>query len=244
MASQNRTMLIIMPLMSLWIGFTLPAGMCIYWISNSVLSVVQELICGRILKKDYEEAQRKMAEQEAAAKAAEKERRRLAAERKAAALAEQKAAARKPSRKGKRTAAEAQAEAERLGAIQEASRVGMRTYARGRAYDPNRYPVTPYHDPDQKHKPAQEEVTELTDEEKKLLAESGAENAALLEKATAPEEEPAPETGEAEAPAEEAAEEPVTPEPAPETAEETDTVRFETPEYDKPDYDNDSEKKE
>lgn len=243
MAAQNRTMLIMMPLLSLWIGFTLPAGMCIYWISNSVLSVVQELICGKILKKDYEEAQRKMAEQEAAAKAAEKERRRLAAERKAAALAEQKAAARRP-RKGKRTAAEAQAEAERLGAIQEASRVGMRTYARGRAYDPNRYPVTPYHDPDLKYKPAQEEVTELTDEEKKILAESGAENAALLEKATAPVEEPAPETVEAEAPAGEAAEEPVTPESAPETAEETDTVRFETPEYDKPDYDNDSEKKE
>ena len=39
-------------------------------------------------------------------------------------------------------------------------------------------------------------------------------------------------------------EEPVTPESASETAEETDTVRFETPEYDKPDYDNDSEKKE
>jgi YidC/Oxa1 family membrane protein insertase len=29
----------------------------------------------------------------------------------------------------------------------EFSRVGVRAYARGRAYDPNRYPVTPYRDP-------------------------------------------------------------------------------------------------
>lgn len=29
----------------------------------------------------------------------------------------------------------------------EHSRVGVRAYARGRSYDPNRYPVTPYRDP-------------------------------------------------------------------------------------------------
>ena len=81
-----------------------------------------------------------------------------------------------------------------------------------------------------------------------LLLPAGAEEGIAyiepLVEPTAPVEEPAPETVEAEAPAVEAAEEPVTPESAPETAEETDTVRFETPEYDKPDYDNDSEKKE
>lgn len=232
MASQNRTMLIMMPLMSLWIGFTLPAGMCVYWISNSVLSVVQELICGKILKKDYEAAQRKMAEQEAAAKAAEKERRRLAAERKAAALAAQKAAARSP-RKGKRSAAEAQAEAERLGAIQEASRVGMRTYARGRAYDPNRYPVTPYHDPNLKNKPSQEEVAALTDEEKALLAET--ESGTALAAAA---EETAVQNAQAEAPSETPEPQEDQPIPAADRAG-ADAARFETPEYDKPDYDSD-----
>ena len=34
-----------------------------------------------------------------------------------------------------------------------ASREGLRAYARGRAYDPNRYPVTPYWDPNGPAKP-------------------------------------------------------------------------------------------
>ena len=53
-------------------------------------------------------------------------------------------------------------------------------YARGRAYDPNRYPVTPYRDPNAKVEKTPE-VTELTEEEKNILAE---ENPTLLEAAT------------------------------------------------------------
>lgn len=41
-----------------------------------------------------------------------------------------------------------------------ASREGLRAYARGRAYDPNRYPITPYYDPNGPAKPAQEEPEE------------------------------------------------------------------------------------
>ena len=178
-AAQNRTMLFMMPIMSLWIGFTLPAGMCIYWIANSALSMVQEILCGRILKKDYEEAQRKMEEQAAASKAAEKERRRIAAEKKAAALAEKKSGKKKPAQKK---------ENDGPAINKDDSRVGMRTYARGRAYDPNRYPITPYRDPNVKAEPAPE-ASELTEEEKIILAE---ENPALLEAASV--ETPAQET--------------------------------------------------
>lgn len=182
-ASQNRTMLIMMPIMSLWIGFTLPAGLCIYWISNSALSMVQEILCGRILKKDYEEAQRKMEEQAAAAKAAEKERRRIAAEKKAAALAEKKSGKKKPAQKK---------DANAPAINKDDSRVGMRTYARGRAYDPNRYPVTPYRDPNSKAESVPE-PTELTEEEKNILAE---ENPALLEAASVEQSVTAAETAE------------------------------------------------
>ena len=150
-AKQNRTMLLMMPAMSLWIGFTLPAGLCVYWISNSILSVAQELLAGKILKKDYEEAQRKMAEQTAKAKAYEKERRRLAAERKAAALADKKTA--------KKTTGTAKPSVNPAD-----SRVGMRTYARGRSYDPARYPVTPYHDPDAKATSVVDETVEIEEE--------------------------------------------------------------------------------
>ena len=56
-ARTNRTMMIMMPLMSLWIGFTVPAGLSIYWIAQYFFSIFQELICGKLLKKDYEAAQ-------------------------------------------------------------------------------------------------------------------------------------------------------------------------------------------
>ena len=84
-ASTNRTMMIVSPLISLWIGYSMPAGLCIYWIANSLLMMLQEVICGKILRKDYEAAQREMEEQARKAKEEEKERRRIAAEKKAAA---------------------------------------------------------------------------------------------------------------------------------------------------------------
>lgn len=40
--SQNGMMNFMMPMMSLWIGFTLPAGLTLYWISGNLTSMVQE----------------------------------------------------------------------------------------------------------------------------------------------------------------------------------------------------------
>ena len=152
-ASTNRTMMIISPVISLWIGYSMPAGLCIYWIANSLLGMVQELLAGRILRKDYEQAQRELEEQAKRAKLEEKERRRLAAERKAAAIAAG------TYKKGKQN----QGGGKEKGVDVSASREGIRAYARGRAYDPNRYPITTYYDPnewlgkpDQSAKPAQE----------------------------------------------------------------------------------------
>ena len=160
-AATNRSMFIMMPLMSLWIGFTLPAGLCIYWIANSLLGMIQELIFARMLRKDYEAAREEAARQARIAKEEEKERRRIAAEKKAAAIA---------AGKGKK---KVQPQAKTKGVDLSASREGIRAYARGRAYDPNRYPITPYNDPDAKYKPKEEELEPLTDEEKAILAENG-----------------------------------------------------------------------
>lgn len=153
MNNNMNSMMIISPLISLWIGFSMPAGLCVYWIANSVLMMVQEVICGKILKKDYEEAQRQLAEQAARAKEAEKERRRQAAQRKAEALAAGK------GKKGQHK------EKKNKGVDVTASREGMRTYARGRAYDPNRYPITPYVDPNPVRHTADEESVELEETE-------------------------------------------------------------------------------
>ncbi len=168
----NLSLILMGPIMSLWIGFALPAGMCVYWIMNSLLGMVQEVICGRMLRKDYEAAQKEMAEQAAKAKEAEKERRRVAAEKKAAAIAA-----------GKDPKKQKQKKKQEPGVDKSASREGLRAYARGRAYDPNRYPVTPYWDPNGPAKPVEEEPQELTEEEKKLVAESNPELAAQAEAA-------------------------------------------------------------
>ena len=139
-----NSMMIMSPLISLWIGFAMPAGLCVYWIANSLFMMVQEVICGKILKKDYEAAQRQIAQQAARAKEEEKERRRQAAQRKAQAIA---------ANKGKKVK-----EKKSKGVDVTASREGMRTYARGRAYDPNRYPITPYVDPNPVRHTVEEDV--------------------------------------------------------------------------------------
>ena len=40
-----KSMMIISPLISLWIGFSMPAALCLYWIAQNLLSMVQEFIC-------------------------------------------------------------------------------------------------------------------------------------------------------------------------------------------------------
>ena len=166
-------MFLMSPLISLWIGYAMPAGLCIYWIANSLLGMVQEVISGAMLRKDYEAAQREIEEQQKKAKEAEKERRRKAAEKKAAAIAAGKS--------GKKV----QPQAKHKGVDLSASREGLRAYARGRAYDPNRYPTTPYRDPNGPAKPGPEadEPRELTEEEKAILAESNPELMAQAEAA-------------------------------------------------------------
>ena len=158
-----KSMMLISPLISLWIGFTLPAGLCVYWIANSALMMVQEWLCGKMLKKDYEAARIAKEEQERKAKEEDKQRRREAAERKAAAIA--------AGNGKKKVQAPAKEKVDNT-----ASREGLRSNARGRAYDPNRYPTFAYVDPNEKNKkPAAEEETALTEEEKEILTEAGVE---------------------------------------------------------------------
>lgn len=185
----NWSMMLLSPLISLWIGFAMPAGLCIYWIANSLLMMVQEVICGAMLRKDYEAAQKEMEIQAAKAKEAEKERRRKAAEKKAAAIAAGKSGKKQPAAKHK-------------GSDVAASREGMRTYARGRAYDPNRYPVTPYRDPNGPAQTVEEEPKALTDEDKQILSETNPELMAQAEAAEKKVPDPDPAAPAGDAPAE------------------------------------------
>ena len=141
MNSQMRTMMLITPLISLWIGYAMPAGLCVYWIINNILSIVQEIISGKMLKKDYEKAAAARAEQERLEKEEEKRKKREAAERRARAIEEAK------NNKGKKKQPAVKPE-KKKDRTTDVGRIGMRPYARGRCYDPDRYGgVTPYQDP-------------------------------------------------------------------------------------------------
>lgn len=131
--ANNKTMMFSMPLISLWIGFTLPAALGIYWIANNVFTMIQELIAAKLLKRDFEAAAREREERELREKEEEKEKKRLAAEIKTKAISE-----------GKKR----QSDRKVSGEVLANSRIGIRAYARGRAYDPDRYGgVIPYRDP-------------------------------------------------------------------------------------------------
>ena len=133
--STLKSMMIISPLISLWIGFSMPAALCIYWIANSLFSMLQEFICGKLLKKDYEKVAQMKAERERLEKEEEKEERRRKAEERARRIEEEK------KNKGKKKKGEKKSDDDDKipGTVKEASRVGLRQYARGRAYDPYRY---------------------------------------------------------------------------------------------------------
>ena len=144
MDQTNKMMMWMMPLMSLWIGFTVPAGLSIYWIAQYFTQMIQEVICGRMLKKDYEAARQAAAKREAEEKEEEKRRKEEARLERQRRLEEEK------KNRGKKKPQKKDAESDQAGVNREDSREGIRAYARGRSYIPGRYGgVTPYTDPNQ-----------------------------------------------------------------------------------------------
>lgn len=51
--STMKTMLYIMPLMSIWFGFQFPAAIGIYWIFNNIITCIQEIILTKIVRKRH-----------------------------------------------------------------------------------------------------------------------------------------------------------------------------------------------
>ncbi len=137
----NQMMNWMMPVMSLWIGFTVPAGLSVYWISQYFVTMISEVICGKMLKKDYEAA--RAAAEEAARQAKEDEKRRKEEARLERARRIEEEKLNKKKHKG-----EKKPEPTEPGINKDDSREGLRAYARGRAYMPDRFGgVTPYADP-------------------------------------------------------------------------------------------------
>ncbi len=131
--SSSNSMMYMMPLMSLWIGFTLPAALGVYWIANSVFSIIQEFFMGKFYNTKLE------AEEDERQKKLEEDRRKRQEEGR---LMQEKRAAqgeKKLTLKEKQLAAqEAKANKKKISTT-EAGRVGERPYARGRSYVADRY---------------------------------------------------------------------------------------------------------
>ena len=166
-ASTNM-MLIVSPILSLGIGFSMPAALSVYWIANNVFTVLSEWIFSIILKKEYAQAAIEREEQEKRAKEEEARRREEEREERARRIEEEKLARKNLA---KRKAMKQQQKKEKSGGNNEASRIGIRAYARGRSYDPFRFSPdgpTAYRDPSAV---VDEEAIERAVEEKEIQAE-------------------------------------------------------------------------
>ena len=152
-AATMKSMNLMMPLMSVWICFVMPAAMGIYWIANSVFGMARDYVLTKIYKKqlDIEDAERKAARdaREWELERQHEETERLRAEGKTeqnSNTSKKKIQANEKQKSDERKAAleraEKKARRERLGVKETekpASQVGNRRYARGRAYVPDRY---------------------------------------------------------------------------------------------------------
>ena len=145
-ANQMQTMMIVMPLITLWFAYMMPAALGLYWIVSSGFGIIQDIIMTKhaMKKLDAEDAERiqRDAEKNAALEAKRLETERLKAEN---ATVENKSTSKKKQQiKAREEQAAKNAEWEKSHApakeeAYEPSREGSRRYARGRAYDPDRF---------------------------------------------------------------------------------------------------------
>ncbi|MCI8415362.1 MAG: YidC/Oxa1 family membrane protein insertase [Ruminiclostridium sp.] len=171
---QNTKMtMMMMPLFSLWICFTLPAALGVYWIANSIFAIVQEYMNIPFLRKYQKQLE------EDKVRRREEEKERVKQEKKAQAEAKKKA--QEEMRK-------IQMERKLNKSLATASRVGIRTYARGRSYDPERYPSYPYVEPAQLWAQQQAPGAQALPEDQPLSSKELEEQA--LQAAQTPEEAP------------------------------------------------------
>lgn len=127
MKSQQTMMAIMMPLMSLYIGFILPASLGIYWVTMNLFAIVQEVILQKYYgaKLDKEEAEREEAARQ------DRIRRMEAAKNRPQAPAKSTS---KDKKKRMEQSGQQQNAEKKKNSTTEAGRIGDRPYARGRSF--------------------------------------------------------------------------------------------------------------
>ena len=152
-AQTNKVMMWTMPLMMLWIGFTVPCALSLYWFVGGVVRTIEDVILNNRYRKIYdaEDAERLKRRLEQDRIEAEKERiraqrraenpdgitentskKRLQKQQRDAEAAQKAAAAKEYAMKKGKLVEETEENLPLSG-------IADRPYCKGRAYDPNRY---------------------------------------------------------------------------------------------------------
>ena len=149
----TQSMMLMMPLMSLMIGFSVSAGLSIYWFIGGVVRTIQDVILTARYRKIYDAEDAIKLQRKMELDAIEAEKERIRAERRAANPEGQ---TQNTSKKKLQKAEAARLAAEKAAAVREynakhgvieeeapkneaLSGIPERPYCKGRAYDPNRY---------------------------------------------------------------------------------------------------------
>ena len=152
-AQTNKMMIWMMPIMSLWIGFTVSAGLSLYWFIGGVFRMITDPIMTKHYRKIYDEEDAIKLQRAIEADRLEAEKERIRAERRAANPEGQTQNTSKKKLQKQQMAQEAAAKAaakreydESKGIFVEEevaescmSGIPSRPWCKGRNYDPNRY---------------------------------------------------------------------------------------------------------
>ncbi len=148
----NKIMTWMMPIMSLWIGFTVPAALSLYWFVGGVVRMVEDIVLTKHYRKVYDAEDAVRIQRALEQDAIEAEKERIRAERRAANpegitdnTSKKKLQKKLKAEEEAAKAAAAKEYAAKKGAPEEEeekttlSGIADRPYCKGRAYDPNRY---------------------------------------------------------------------------------------------------------
>ena len=148
-----KTMMWMMPIMSLWIGFTVPAALSVYWLISGVLGTITDTFMTRHYRKIYDAEDAVRLKKYLEEEAIEAEKERVRAEKRAA---NPEGITANTSKKKLQQKQKAEEEAAKAAAAKEyavkkgiyteeeegnkpMSGIADRPFAKGRNYDPNRY---------------------------------------------------------------------------------------------------------
>ena len=152
-AQTTKSMMYTMPLMTLWIGFTVPGALSIYWLIQGVVSTVQDVILTKYLRPIYDAEDAARLKRALELEKLEEEKERIRAERRAAnpdGITENTSKKKlqkklQNEQEAAKAAAKREYDAKRGIVYEEApekevmSGIPERPYCKGRNYNPNRY---------------------------------------------------------------------------------------------------------